>query len=1085
MRKIRYIILSMVLLSSMLWSATKADKISIQLQWLDQFQFAGYYIAKEKGFYEDTGLDVEIKSFDMNMSVLDEVTSNRATYGVGRSSLIIDRSHGAKIKLMAAIYQVSPLILMTTKESNISKLSDVKGKRMMSTLNSVMSAPIKAMMSKSGISRDDIVEQIGSLDIKNLINKKTDLMIAYISNEPFLLNERGIKYKIFDPKDFDFDFYDDILFTSEKEIKEHPQRAVDFRAASIEGWKYAFEHIDETVDIILSKYNPQNKSREALIYEANKLKELAYYKLNNKDKIGYIDLHKIRRIYDVYNIMGLVDSPINIDRFVYGYNKVDIKLTREQRAYLAAHPIIKAHNEEYWPPFNFNENGVAKGFSIDYINLLASKMGVKIEFVSGHTWSDYMEMLHTDKLDTIINIAYTKERAQKINFSNHFYTIQNVVYVNKNNANFHTLDDLEGHTIASVKDFYTQQKLAKERPGIKQLLVKDQPVTLKLLSLGKVDAVIAEKAIVDYLIQNSTIPNIVSTGFIEKEGYYAKLRLGTSKEDTILRDILDKAQTKVTKQEMHELKQKWFSIEYRDKNRLTLDEIQYINNKKAIKVCINPSWEPIEFYENNIPRGITIDTLSIIQKNIGIDFEFIKTDSWSQSQQFLKERKCDILPSSTEASSRHKYASYTNAYLNYDLAIVTTNDKPLVANLSSVIDKSISKKEDSGIARKLIKKYPNINILKSDKYEDDFLNVSSGKAYFTISTLPVLSYYKNRLNLDDLQISGYTNMKYSISMAVRNDDKELLNILNKALGKIDDSTHNIIFEKWTKKQIEFKTNYTLLWQLGIVSLLIIMVILFFMLRQKRLNTRIKELNKDLRVKVDKAIEETQRKEQLLQHQSRLAQMGEMISMIAHQWRQPLAAISATSSAMSMKAQLGKIDATDIVDLSCKISEYSQHLSTTIDDFREFFRPDKDIDETTYVELIDSILSIIENSILSHGITIEKSLLSTERFYTYTGEVKQVILNLMKNAEDALLENGVENPKITIETNGNMLIIRDNAGGVPEDILDKIFDPYFSTKTKKDGTGLGLYMSKTIIEEHCNGELSVTNDKHGAVFKIVL
>jgi C4-dicarboxylate-specific signal transduction histidine kinase len=107
------------------------------------------------------------------------------------------------------------------------------------------------------------------------------------------------------------------------------------------------------------------------------------------------------------------------------------------------------------------------------------------------------------------------------------------------------------------------------------------------------------------------------------------------------------------------------------------------------------------------------------------------------------------------------------------------------------------------------------------------------------------------------------------------------------------------------------------------------------------------------------------------------------------------------------------------------------------------------------------------------------------FHTYPNEIKQVILNLLKNAEDILLEKEIENPTITINTYDNILIVKDNAGGVPDDIIGKIFDPYFSTKTKKDRTGLGLYMSKTIIEDHCGGSLSVSNDNNGAIFKIEL
>ncbi len=245
----------------------------------------------------------------------------------------------------------------------------------------------------------------------------------------------------------------------------------------------------------------------------------------------------------------------------------------------------------------------------------------------------------------------------------------------------------------------------------------------------------------------------------------------------------------------------------------------------------------------------------------------------------------------------------------------------------------------------------------------------------------------------------------------------------------------------------------------------------------------------LQIEMQKAIKQSKIKDQQLQQQSRLAQMGEMISMIAHQWRQPLTAISATSGAINLKAQLNKLDKDTAIELSSKISDYSQHLSSTIDDFRDFFKSNKEKRETSYDEIIQSVLGIIEISITNKNIKIVKELNSKDKFNSYPNELKQVVMNLIKNAEDILIEKSVQDPCIHIKTykqeDKNILEISDNGGGIPKDILPKIFDPYFSTKTKKDGTGLGLYMSKTIIEEHCEGSMNAYNSKDGAVFKIVL
>ncbi len=248
---------------------------------------------------------------------------------------------------------------------------------------------------------------------------------------------------------------------------------------------------------------------------------------------------------------------------------------------------------------------------------------------------------------------------------------------------------------------------------------------------------------------------------------------------------------------------------------------------------------------------------------------------------------------------------------------------------------------------------------------------------------------------------------------------------------------------------------------------------------------LEEINQTLVNKVQEEVKKNRRKDHQIIQQSRLAQMGEMMSMIAHQWRQPLAAISSTSVSINLKAQLNTLDNKNAIELTNKISQYAQHLSSTIDDFRDFFKSNKEKREIGYDDIIASVLNIVEVSIVNKNIKLVKKLQSKNVFHTYPNELKQVVLNLLKNAEDILTEKNIENPQIVVETKGNILKVSDNGGGIPKDIMPKIFDPYFSTKTKKDGTGLGLYMSKIIIEEHCRGKLSATNDQNGAVFTIQL
>lgn len=263
----------------------------------------------------------------------------------------------------------------------------------------------------------------------------------------------------------------------------------------------------------------------------------------------------------------------------------------------------------------------------------------------------------------------------------------------------------------------------------------------------------------------------------------------------------------------------------------------------------------------------------------------------------------------------------------------------------------------------------------------------------------------------------------------------------------------------------------------------------FEIETKKHKDEIERLNATLEEKIKTEVQKNRLKDRQMLHQSRLAQMGEMISMIAHQWRQPLTAISAASASLGLKARLNKLDNESALQHSKDIANYAQHLSNTIDDFRNFFKQDKEKEATNYTYIVKSVLTIIKDTLRNKNIDLLEDLACHDSFISYPNELKQVVINLVKNAEDILLEKKIVDPKIVIKSYIDdakyILGVSDNAGGIDEDIIANIFDPYFSTKKRKDGTGLGLYMSKTIVEDHCKGKLTCYNSDEGAVFKIEL
>lgn len=270
----------------------KVTEVSLVLPWKNQFQFAGYFVAKEKGFYKKVGLSVDIKEYDLKRDNTKEVSSRNIDFGVGHSSLIFDRINTyPNIVMLAALGQSSPLVLLAKKRKDIKSLKDIAGKKIMMSNDQTFTASINAMLSSENFTKDSFKIIPTSFNIVDLINGNADFMIAYSSNEPFALKEKGIEATIFDPKEYGYDFYSDILFTSRELSQNNPKLVDDFYKASMKGWKYAYAHLNESVRIIFKHYNTQNKSKKALLFEAKTLKKLALIKgvnyketqLKNKD----------------------------------------------------------------------------------------------------------------------------------------------------------------------------------------------------------------------------------------------------------------------------------------------------------------------------------------------------------------------------------------------------------------------------------------------------------------------------------------------------------------------------------------------------------------------------------------------------------------------------------------------------------------------------------------------------------------------------------------------------------------------------------------------------------------------------------
>jgi len=322
-----YLLFAFTVLLSVSTSAKRIekDKVILQLKWKNQFQFAGYYAALEKGYYKEAGLDVEIKDIGKSESTIDEVLKGNAQYGIGGAELVIHYMDGEPIIVLACILQNSPSSLMVKSSNNINTLNDILGKTIEIDKNQ-SGIEIIAMLLKAGINQNKYKTLPSSFSLNNLLANRVDAVEIYTSNEPFFLDKFGIPYKLFTPREYGINFYSDCLFTSRSEVERHPERVRKFRQASLKGWNYAIDHPEEIANLILTKYQ-STKTYDHLLFEADEIR-----KLMNPEfiEIGHCNKERWLNIVEVLSQQGLIKQQKNIDNFVYNpdfnYNYVITKM---------------------------------------------------------------------------------------------------------------------------------------------------------------------------------------------------------------------------------------------------------------------------------------------------------------------------------------------------------------------------------------------------------------------------------------------------------------------------------------------------------------------------------------------------------------------------------------------------------------------------------------------------------------------------------------------------------------------------------------------------------------------------------------
>ena len=290
------------------------DRVTLQLKWTHQFQFAGYYAAIAKGYYREVGLDVTLKEAVPGHDPVEAVLAGEAEFGVGTSELVLLRAAGKPVVALAAIFQHSPLVLLARRDAGVDDIHDLHDKPMMIE---PQSAELFAYFKYEGVDPTLLRVEHHTFNVKNLVEKRVAAMSAYSTDEPFQLRTAGVDFLTFTPRSGGIDFYGDNLFTTEAQISQHPDRVQAFRDASLLGWEYAIAHPEEIVDLILRDYN-RGKSREHLLFEAAQTAQLMH---TNLVEVGHMNPGRWRHMANTYAEFGMIPASTSLEGFIYALDQ--------------------------------------------------------------------------------------------------------------------------------------------------------------------------------------------------------------------------------------------------------------------------------------------------------------------------------------------------------------------------------------------------------------------------------------------------------------------------------------------------------------------------------------------------------------------------------------------------------------------------------------------------------------------------------------------------------------------------------------------------------------------------------------------